>query len=138
MFEDIPRMFSYIPRNVWGHSPECLVTFLEMFSDIPRNVWRYSPECLRTFPRMFDDIPWNVWGHSPECLAIFPGMFSNIPLNVWWHSPEYNIPHITRVPRILFAVPVFLVLHIAALKSKQYFYKENNKSEIKNCVDING
>ena len=78
-----------IPRNVWGHSPECLAPFPEMFGDISRNVWRHSPECLRTFPGMFGDIPRNVWGHSLECLATFLGI---------WHSPHSpRFPH--SVPR---------------------------------------
>ena len=100
-----------IPWSIWGHSPECLVTFPEMFGDILRNVLRHSPEYLATFPRMFCDIPRNVWGHSPEYLATFPRMFEEIPRNVWRHSPEYKIPpHSPRsthsVPRS--CIPVFI------------------------------
>ena len=43
-------------------------------------------------------------------------MLEKIPRNIWQHFPEYNIPLIPRVPRILFPVPVFLVLYIALLK----------------------
>ena len=106
-------MFCDIPRNVWGHFPECLRIFPGMFEDISRNVWGHFPECLRTFPRMFGDILRNVWGHSPHCLKTLPRMFGDIPQNVWRHSSEYNIPPIPRVPRIPFPVPVFLVLYMS-------------------------
>ena len=42
-------------------------------------------------------------------------MFEDIPRNIWRYSPEYRIPPIPHVPRIPFAVPVFLVLYIAGL-----------------------
>ena len=83
-----PRMFDDLPRNVWGHSPECLMTFPRMLDDIFWNTWQHSPE--------FSNITRNVWGHLPECLAafpkmfvdIFPGMFGNIPWNIWWYSSQ--------------------------------------------------
>ena len=92
---------------------EMTQTFPRMFEDISRNVWGNSPVCLATFPWMFEDISQSVWGRSPECCATFPGMFGDIPRNIWQHSPEYNIPPIPQVHRILFPVPVFLVLYIA-------------------------
>ena len=39
-------MFGGIPRDVWRHFPECLVTFHGIFGDIPRNVWRHSSEYI--------------------------------------------------------------------------------------------
>ena len=87
-------------------------------------------EVNRTFPGMFCYIPRNVWLHSPECLIIFSGMFEDIPRNVWRHSPEYNIPPISRVPRIPFPVPVFLVLYIVHLQtsaSENVFTKITHK-----------
>ena len=108
-----PRMFNSIPWNVWLHSPECLMIIPGMLQDNPRNVWVHSPEYLATFSGMFNNIPRTVWLHSPDCLATFPGMFDDIPRNVGRHSPEYNIPPIPRVPHIPFPVPVFLVLYLA-------------------------
>ena len=55
---------------------------------------------LAKFPGMFDDIPRNISRHSPKCLRTLPGMFG-------------NIPPIPCVSRILFPVPVFLLLCIA-------------------------
>ena len=47
-----------LPNN---YLPLCwkLATFPGMFEDIPRNVWLHSPECLMTFPGMFSNIPQN-------------------------------------------------------------------------------
>ena len=85
-----------------------LAIFPRMFGEIPRNVWGHSPECLAAFPGMFNNIPHNVWGHFSKCLVIFPGMFGDIPQNI-------TFPPFPRVPRIPFPVPVFLVLYIAPL-----------------------
>ena len=151
-------LFGDVPRNVWGHSPECLATFAGMFYDIPwnvwrnspeyfttlpgmfydipRNVWQHSPECLATFPGMFEDIPWNVWRHSPECLATFPVMFEDIPRNVWGHSPEClaTFPRIYRSPQTLHSphsVPCFCIpgfIHSLKTRVLLYFYNETRSS----------
>ena len=123
-------MFCYIPQNFWQHSLECLATFPGMFrtfpgmlGDIPRNVWWHSLECLAIFSGMFEDIAWNVWLHSLKCLATFRGMLKDISRYVWQHSAEYNIPLITRVPRIPLPVPVFLVLHSRSKFDTERFFK---------------
>ena len=123
-----PGMFEDIPQNVWWHSSKCLVTFLGMFGDIPRSVWGHSAECLMTFPGMFEDTPLNVWRYFPECLATFPLMSGDIPQNITFLT----------LPAFPVFCSLFLYSWFYTLKSKQYFYKENNKLEIKNCVDING
>ena len=92
---------NYLPLH------EKLASFPGMFGDIPRNVWGHSLECLTRFPGIFGDIPRNVWRHSPECLASFPGMFGEIPgLQHSPHSPRS--PHF--VPRS--CIPGFIHSHV--------------------------
>ena len=103
-----------IPEDVVKYSGECPETFQEMSPNIPGNVLKHSGGCHQTFRGMSSNMQENVAKHSGECPETFWGMFSNIiPRNVWRHSSEYNISPISRVPRIPFTVPVFLVLYIA-------------------------
>ena len=93
------------------HSSEIFHTFYKMFYNMPQIIFEYSLGLSRTFPGMFGK----------------PGMFESNLRNFSPHSPEYNIPPISRVPRIpriMSPVPVFLVLYIALDK------KDKNISQV--------
>ena len=117
-----------IPENVVKYSGECPETFQEMSPNIPGNVLKHSGGCHQTFKGMSPNIQGNVLKHSGECSqTLFPGMFGDIPRNVWGHSSEYNISPISRVPRIPFTVPVFLVLYIAKQRlCKKKFWNQKS------------
>ena len=68
-----------------------LCTFIRTLSYFPHYVLQHAPDYFRIFSGLFENIP---------------EMFNDIPRNITFLS-------IPRVPRIMFPVPVFLVLYIA-------------------------
>ena len=61
-------------------------------------------------------------------------MIGIIPQSVWQHPLQYKISSILHVPRILFLVPVFLVLYIAwdimkEMKGKKQKLKKESTSK---------
>ena len=78
-FEECPQTFRECPQTFLGISPNGIAG---MFVDIPRNVSGHSPECLATFPEMFGDIPRNIT--SPPFPA-FPAFCSPL-LYPWFYT----------------------------------------------------
>ena len=110
--ENIPLFFRNLiaefDKNKQNFTNKSKFRFPEIFLSIPRNLLEQSPEYSRTFPGIFLYI-----------LPNLPGIFLNIHPNLFKHSLEslqtfpgilLNIPHVPRIPRIPFPVPVFLVL----------------------------
>ena len=123
-----------ILQNAWGNSPKYLAAFLGIFDNTPlntwghsgrrhsRTAWQHSPDSLPTLPRGLRNIARNVYQHSPEYLRIFPGMFGDIPRYI-------TFPH-SRVPRLPFFVPVFLVSYTAQVKVHFFWLKKWNSIKI--------
>ena len=57
-----------------------LKAFPEVFLNIPRTLWQHSQESLLTF--IILNIPYNLLEYSQEFSQVFLIIFSNIPQNV--------------------------------------------------------
>ena len=98
-------------------------TFSGMFGDNPRNIWRHSPECLVTFPGMFSDIFRNVWRHSPEYSIPPIPRFPRIPFPV----PVFLVLYIAAAKTCLYELKISENIEIGHFfQSRTFFHLSSN------------
>ena len=105
------------------HATCHILFFPGMFGDIPRNIWRHSPECLVTFPGMFSDIFRNVWRHSPEYSIPPIPRFPRIPFPV----PVFLVLYIAAAKTCLYELKISENIEIGHFfQSRTFFHLSSN------------